>query len=112
MTRRAGPYIALAGLITAVFCGVPAVVLVATFGWERNWFFDARDDAFRLAAAGALGLVVLAVGLAVAASGERRAVATACSLACLAAIVPWLLFCLLLAATSTSEYLPGMAGLL
>jgi hypothetical protein len=49
MTYRAGIYVALTGLLTAALCGVPALILLATFGSERNWVFDVRDDALRLA---------------------------------------------------------------
>src|SRR4051812_36234591 len=106
VTPRAGPYVAFAGLLAAVLAGAPAVALLATFGRERNWVFDARDDAFRLAAVASLGLVALAVGLAVAAQREGRPgrLAASLSLACAAAAALWLLLCLALAAATSSQF--------
>jgi hypothetical protein len=112
MTYRAGIYVALTGLLTAVLCGVSALTLLATFGSEPNWVFDVRDDASRLAFVGMLGLVALCVGLALAQSAERRPgrVAAACSLGCLGAAALWLLVCLVfVTATAPHSILPGVA---
>src|SRR4051794_28317635 len=97
MTRHAGSYVALAGLLAAVLAGVPAVALLATFGSERNWVFDARDDAFRLAALAALGVAALCVGVGLTRSGDRRPVAAL-----------WLLLCLGVAAATSWDSFPAL----
>src|SRR4051794_21487775 len=109
MTRHAGTLVAFAGLLAAFLAGAPAVALLSTFGSERNWIYDARGDALRLAALAAAGLAALVLGLALAPPGQRRPAAGALSLGCLAAAALWLLLCLVFAATATSESLPGLA---
>ena len=111
MTHRAGLSVTLAGLVTAVLCGVPALLLVTTFGWG-NLFFTVDDLVVTLLVLGSLGLVAVAVGLVISGSGGERpgGLATACSLACLAAIAPSLLLWLLIAVNMTWEFMPEVAG--
>jgi hypothetical protein len=71
MTARTGRYVALTGLVTAVFCAIPALLLITYFGRD-NYLFNFDDLIVKLTIMGSLGLMVMIAGLVISRAGASR----------------------------------------